>query len=263
MTCPICAWVASLYWRQNSMMFTPCWPRAVPTGGAGVACPALIWSLTMAVIFLRLRCAGGASGMSLPPAVQAAGVEPASRRWSGLRHLVEGELDRRFPVEDVHQHFELGLLYVDLGDGPLEVGERARDDPHGVAFLPLQPVFGLLLGLGLDGKDLLDLAGRERRGLGPGAARHEPGDTWSVSAHVPGIVVVHHLDEQVSRKHLLLNDLLLSGLDLHHVFHGDDDVKDLVFHLHGVDAGPKVCLHLVLVAGISMHHVPLPRPGQR
>ena len=31
---------------QKSMMLTPCGPSAVPTGGAGVACPAGIWSLT-------------------------------------------------------------------------------------------------------------------------------------------------------------------------------------------------------------------------
>jgi hypothetical protein len=28
---------------------TPCWPSAGPTGGAGVAAPALIWSLMTAV----------------------------------------------------------------------------------------------------------------------------------------------------------------------------------------------------------------------
>ena len=32
--------VAALYCLQNSMMFTPWGPRAVPTGGAGVAAPA-------------------------------------------------------------------------------------------------------------------------------------------------------------------------------------------------------------------------------
>src|ERR671925_559166 len=108
MTCPMNCWVASLYWRQNSMMFTPCWPSAVPTGGAGVACPARICSLTKARTFLRLRPGG-------------------------------------VPFEDVHQHLQLGLLHVDLGDRPLEVGERAGDDPDHVALLPLQPVLGLLL----------------------------------------------------------------------------------------------------------------------
>src|SRR6266487_6947072 len=40
MTLPRWDSVAALYCRQNSMMLTPCGPRAVPTGGAGVALPA-------------------------------------------------------------------------------------------------------------------------------------------------------------------------------------------------------------------------------
>src|SRR5438445_13893475 len=49
MTFPRCDSVAALYALQNSMMLTPCWPSAGPTGGAGVAAPALIWSLMTAV----------------------------------------------------------------------------------------------------------------------------------------------------------------------------------------------------------------------
>src|ERR1017187_10158171 len=40
---------------QKSMMFTPCGPSAVPTGGAGVALPAAICSFTCAVIFFAIR----------------------------------------------------------------------------------------------------------------------------------------------------------------------------------------------------------------
>src|SRR6266545_5412625 len=103
MTCPIWAWVASLYWRQNSMMFTPCWPRAVPTGGAGVACPARIWSLTMAETFLRLRPAGVPFGIDLHLLRFQRPFGPPARLGSrsGLRHLVEGQLHRRLAVEDV------------------------------------------------------------------------------------------------------------------------------------------------------------------
>src|SRR5213593_2313234 len=142
MTWPMNCWVASLYWRQNSMMFTPCWPRAVPTGGAGVAWPALIWSFTTARIFLRRLGAGaGLDTSSSPPAVLAAplgGSLPRRLCRLRLRHLVEGQLDRGLPVEDVDEHLQLGLLDVDLVDGALEVGERAGDDPHHVALLPLQ-----------------------------------------------------------------------------------------------------------------------------
>src|SRR6266487_1988150 len=171
MTWPIWAWVASLYWRQNSMMFTPCCPRAVPTGGAGVACPALIWSFTSAEIFLRLRGAACATSQHLLRSRRPLGL-PQRSGGLRLRHLVEGQLDRGLPVEDVHHHLELGLLHVDLRNGPGEVGERAGDDPHHVALLPFQPVLRLDLGLLLHRQDLLHLPMGERRGLGPGPARH-------------------------------------------------------------------------------------------
>jgi hypothetical protein len=38
--------VRALNALQKSMMFTPWGPSAVPTGGAGVALPAGIWSFT-------------------------------------------------------------------------------------------------------------------------------------------------------------------------------------------------------------------------
>ena len=43
--------VAALYCLTNSMMLTPCWPSAGPTGGAGVAAPAWICSLMTAASF--------------------------------------------------------------------------------------------------------------------------------------------------------------------------------------------------------------------
>ena len=56
--------VCALYTLQKSMIATPCGPRAVPTGGAGVAWPAGIWILTTAATFFfaiarsYLRCRG-------------------------------------------------------------------------------------------------------------------------------------------------------------------------------------------------------------
>src|SRR5580704_2382973 len=51
------ALVRALNCLQNSMMLTCAWPSAGPTGGAGVALPATIWSFTYPVIFF-----GGAMG---------------------------------------------------------------------------------------------------------------------------------------------------------------------------------------------------------
>src|SRR5918994_990336 len=48
------------------MMLTPCWPSAGPTGGAGVAAPALIWSLMTAVN----RFLGGMTSFSAAESVR-------------------------------------------------------------------------------------------------------------------------------------------------------------------------------------------------
>src|SRR5439155_25741793 len=49
---PACFWVAALNSLQNAMMLTPRGPNAVPTGGAGLACPAGICNLISAIFSL-------------------------------------------------------------------------------------------------------------------------------------------------------------------------------------------------------------------
>src|ERR1700688_1942500 len=51
---PFCVIVRALKFLQKSMMLTPCWPSAGPTGGAGVASPAGICSFTYPVIFFAI-----------------------------------------------------------------------------------------------------------------------------------------------------------------------------------------------------------------
>src|SRR5215204_2708123 len=46
--------VFALKFLQKSMILTPCGPSAVPTGGAGVAFPAAICSLTIACTFFAM-----------------------------------------------------------------------------------------------------------------------------------------------------------------------------------------------------------------
>src|SRR5438046_6793538 len=96
-SCAVCALKA----LQNSMMLTPCWPSAGPTGGAGFACPPGIWSLMRVRTFFAI-----------------ASVQ--------FLDLVECQLDRDLALEDVHEHLQLLLLGVDLDDLAVEVGERAR-----------------------------------------------------------------------------------------------------------------------------------------
>src|SRR3954452_8993919 len=108
MIVPPSFWVCALNALQNSMMLTPCWPRAGPTGGAGLAAPAgicsLIWVRTLRAISVRLD----------------------------LFYLVVSDLDRRLAAEDRDQHLQLRRVLVDLGDLAGEVGQRARHDLHGL-----------------------------------------------------------------------------------------------------------------------------------
>src|SRR5436309_14680071 len=71
MTLPRWDSVAALYCRQKSMMLTPCGPRAVPTGGAGVAAPACSCTLTSAAIFFL-----GGMAMSVLRVVRRGRREP-------------------------------------------------------------------------------------------------------------------------------------------------------------------------------------------
>ena len=53
-TWPFLSLVFSLYWLINSMMLTPCCPRAGPMGGAGFAVPAGRFSLRMVLTFFAI-----------------------------------------------------------------------------------------------------------------------------------------------------------------------------------------------------------------
>src|ERR1700756_4276629 len=97
-SCAVCALNAFV----NSMMLTPCWPRAGPTGGAGLAWPPGIWSLMSVRTFFAIG----------PFLVE-------------LLDLVEAELDRNLTLEDVDEHLELLLIGIDVDDLAVEVGQRA------------------------------------------------------------------------------------------------------------------------------------------
>src|SRR5881396_3223102 len=84
MTSPAWCCVRALNCLQNSMMLMPCCPRAGPTGGAGVALPALHCSFTIA-------------------------IAPLDRL-----DLEEVQLHRCRAAEDAHHHLNLAALVVDL-----------------------------------------------------------------------------------------------------------------------------------------------------
>src|SRR5688572_7112925 len=111
MMVPASACVCALNALQNSMMFTPCWPSAGPTGGAGFAAAAGIWSLIIVRTFRAIRVPF--ADCRLPTAD------------SYLFHLVVPHLNGRLAAEDRDQHLQLRSVLVDLGDLAGEVGQGA------------------------------------------------------------------------------------------------------------------------------------------
>src|SRR6266576_4483779 len=143
-SCAVCALNA----LQNSMMLTPCWPSAGPTGGAGFAWPPGICSLMRVRTFLAMS-------------VQ-------------LLHLVEGQLHRDLALEDVDEHLELLLVGVDVDDLAVEVGERPGGYLHGLAERELDLGARSFPVAAAGVEDPVDLRLGERHGLGAGA--HKSGD---------------------------------------------------------------------------------------
>src|SRR4051795_2756144 len=171
------------------MMLTPCCPSAGPTGGAGVAAPALIWSLMTAVN----RFLGGMTsffvtgwnGLVVGPAASLRTVGGRRGPCSDLGDLGERELDRRLPAEDRDEHLQLLLLGVDLVDRRGQGGERPVHDGDRLADLEVDDGGGGAGGGGAArgrgglgglrrlrrdrrGEDLDDLVDGQRRGLGGG-----------------------------------------------------------------------------------------------
>src|ERR671911_261733 len=267
------------------MMATPCGPSAVPTGGAGVAWPAGIWILTTASTFFlamgilsNLRTWRSARSAA-PDAIDKSAAKPAFRAsraravpgrrrvraWLELGDLAELELDRGLAPEDVDQHLELELVFVDLDDLAGEVGERAFLDPHGLAHLVLETGLGalrhLLLGAALEDEERLDVAPGQRRRLG--ALADEPGHARRVADDEPRLVVELRTHEQVTREHLALGHDPLAVAEVDVVLHGDDHLVDRLLGIHRHDAGLEVLLDLLLVARLGVHHEPAARPVVR
>src|SRR5215469_12082788 len=248
MTLPRCDSVAALYCLQKSMMLTPCGPSAVPTGGAGVAAPALSCTLTTAAIFFFLGAA-----ISCCPY-----LTPAWYR-SDLGDLVKRKLDRGLPAEDRYQDFEFLGIGVDLVHGSRERGERTVHYRNRFAHRKFHGgprdlrLHRCLLRLGSEQRGHLAEAERGR----PAGQADEPGDAGGVADNRPGLVGEVHPDEDVAGQHLFRDLLPLAALDLHHLVHGDLDLEDVVLHVQRLDAAFQVGLHPVLVARVRVDHVPL------
>src|SRR5690606_10389937 len=142
--------VLALNCLQNSMMLTPCWPSAGPTGGAGFAAPAGTWSLMKPTTFFAICAFHRGRGRRSPPR----GWTAAAARSVSLELRVV-QLHRGRPAAEADLDLHLALVVVDLLGRAAEIGGRAFAVLHG---LPV-PERDLLPRL-----ELLDL-GREAEAL--------------------------------------------------------------------------------------------------
>src|SRR5919112_1290663 len=184
MTVPRMDSVAALYALTNSMMLTPCGPRAVPTGGAGVADAAFKATLTRAATFflggILVGSFFGAATGGCPQHGQDGSSVTRSMGGvvcqSHLLDLREGQIDWGLAAEDLHESLQSLAVDVDLGDRRVDTCERAVDHHDRIAHREvgdldlLAPTGGALAGRCRCRQDrrsehLLDLVVAQRHGL--------------------------------------------------------------------------------------------------
>src|SRR5262245_20204267 len=252
---PCLSCVRALKVLQNSMMLTPCWPSAGPTGGAGFACPAGHCSFTTATTFFAMLSSSHECERTpkRPPRVQLF----ASSRLSPSR-LLDGDVvehhGRRAP-EYLHHHADLLLVRVHLIDEAREVREGAAHDAHALAFLEHDPRLRFRRAfLHLRGH-LGDVGLGDRRR--PVAAAHEAGDLRRVLDDVPGLVRQVHLHQDVAREELALRGAALALHHLDHVLLRDQDLVEVELVMEALRPLEQRLLHLRFVPGVRMDDVPL------
>src|SRR3954465_8348707 len=208
------------------MMFTPCWPRAGPTGGAGLAAPAGTWSL-ISVRTLRAI-------------------------WLDLLHLVEADFDRSLAAKDRDKDAKLARVVHHFRDLAREVGQRPGDHLDRFADRELgaraRPLGLLAL------QQSVDLALRERDRLV--LRTHEAGHARSALDDRPGVLVQVHVHEHVAGHRALLGLDALAVLHLRDLLGRDHDLAHVALRAHGLDAVLKVLLDLLFVTRIGVDRIP-------
>src|SRR5918994_7007986 len=208
---PMFSRVASLNCRTNSPMLTCAWPRAGPTGGAGLACPPVICNFS-------LRATRRPRPLPIKSSLQ-------------LGYLVEGELHGSLAPEDGDQHLQPRLVHIDVRDGAGEIRERSPYNLDRLPDLVVHRRLDLLARLDLAWmQEPLHLGPAERERLLPGA--HDLGDSRRLAHELPGRVVHIHVHEDVAGELALDRRDLLAVLDLDDALGRDADLTEVPVKTH-------------------------------
>src|SRR5271167_2320312 len=259
MTRPAMFWVCALKALQNSMILTPRWPSAGPTGGDGLAAPAGICSLIDPTTFLAtLNSFPVYSSRDRRLREFDARIGESIVIVSGLLYLHKVELDRSCAAEDRNENADLALLGLDFLDGAVEVLEGTVDDLDRLAHFeqhlglgPERTLLHLLL-------DFLDLGHRDFGRIG--GMPDEAGDFRRILYDVPGLVVEHHLHEDIAGEKFAAGDLARTALaEFLHALDRHQHLADLFFLVERADPLLEGGLGLVLVARVGVDDIPLHR----
>src|SRR3972149_5743663 len=172
--------------------------------------------------------------------------------------LGEIELHGRCPPEDGDEDDHFPLVRLDAVHDPVEIREGPVGDTHVLPFGEGHLRLRLEASLRHLGLDVLDLRYGDGRRVLPA---DEPGHLGGVPDQVPGLLVLIHLDEKVSREKAARARALLPLLHLHHGLGGDQHVPEPFLDPFRLDPVLERFLHFFLIPRIGMNHVPLSPHG--
>src|SRR5215831_13958005 len=205
--------VRALNCLQNSMMLICAWPRAGPTGGAGVALPAAICSFTEPVTFFA--------------------INPFCAALDLFFDLPEFQLDWGRTAEDRNHDLQRLAVLVDLVDHAGKGGKRPFGDSHRLVLLKLHLQLWLVLRLTGTIDDVLHLFLGKRGGLLSSA--HESGNPRRRLDHMPDMVVHVHFHQHVAGIEHAFHRILLATTNFRHRFSRNQHAPDFVFETKGAD----------------------------
>src|SRR2546422_6663469 len=228
--------VRALNCLQNSMMLTWAWPSAGPTGGAGVALPAAIWSFTEPVAFFAMMpfrlhsCVETGLPVSAAEPRQAASLQSLRH----LLHLPKLQLHRGRAPEDRDHNFHSLAIFVDFVHYARKRRERTFTDTHGFIFLELDLELRLLAAVSNFVNDVANFLIRQGGRLLPSTDKST--NSGRGLDHVPDVVVHVHFDQHVAGIEHALGGVLLAAADFCDRLGRDQHFADLVLQPESLHA---------------------------
>src|SRR5688572_28416313 len=249
-------WVRELNSFTNAMMLIPCGPSAVPTGGAGVACPAGICNFTNPVTFFAIHSPLRRRRKS--PRTPTASFESEWSPTSVRSQLQVVQFNRCRPAEEAHRHPHLAFVHDHFFHRSIEIGERPFRDRDSLTDEERDLLFRLFRFLFVGNAEQpvhFVRTQRLRKPILPDELDHALDRVDGVNR----LLIHRHLDQHVSRIKLPFDVHLLAVLDLDDFLRGHERLPDGAIRLRArvlFDLPLDQRANLVLVTSRRLDGVP-------